>query len=172
MAINKDLDFLREELEIHKKNLGRLKLQKAGHGSLNVPLHILNQIEDEEKEIKRLEKEIGEPDSNGYQSKEGFTMIKILFLAANPIDKMQLSLGEESRAIDKALRQTEFRDRFDIKQHQAVRVGDIQECLLRHKPHIVHFSGHGSESSEIILQDSSGRSYSVPSKALSNRCRC
>jgi hypothetical protein len=31
----------------------------------------------------------------------------------------------------------------------------------------VHFSGHGSESSEIVLENESGRSQVVPSKALS-----
>ncbi|MFH1859936.1 MAG: deaminase [bacterium] len=61
MAINRnneELDFLKKELDVHKKNLARLNLQKAKFGTLNVPLHILNQIDDEENEIKRLEQEI------------------------------------------------------------------------------------------------------------------
>jgi hypothetical protein len=45
-------------------------------------------------------------------------------------------------------------------------VGDLQECLLRFKPHIVHFSGHGSEEGEIYLQDSSGLSKPVSEKSL------
>jgi hypothetical protein len=92
--------------------------------------------------------------------------IKILFLAANPRDTTQLRLGEEMRAIDQALRQAEFRDRFDIKQHWAVRVTDIQGLLLRHQPDIVHFSGHGSATSEIFLEDNTGRSHSVTNQAL------
>jgi hypothetical protein len=94
-------------------------------------------------------------------------MIKILFLAANPLDTTYLRLDEEIRSIDQALRQTEFRDRFDIRPHLAVRVGDIQDLLLRHRPDIVHFSGHGSESSEIILQDSAGMGRVVPAGGLS-----
>jgi len=93
-------------------------------------------------------------------------MIKILFLAANPKGTSRLRLDEEVRAIDQALLQAEFRDRFDIKQHWAVRVFDIQGYLLRHKPHIVHFSGHGSPSSEIILEDNVGDSHPVPPRAL------
>src|SRR5687768_14148363 len=76
-------------------------------------------------------------------------MITILFLAANPSDGTRLRLDEESRAIDQALRQAEYRDRFEIRQHWAVRIADLQGHLLRHQPHIVHFSGHGSKTSEI-----------------------
>jgi len=93
--------------------------------------------------------------------------IKILFLASNPKDISQLRLDEEMRGIDQALRQAEFRDKFDIKQQWAVRVVDLQSYLLRHKPDIVHFGGHGSVSSEIILEDNDGNSKPVSSRALS-----
>ncbi len=92
--------------------------------------------------------------------------IRILFLTANPTDTNRLRLDEESRAIDQSLRRAEFRDRFVLEQFQAVRVSDLQECLLRFKPHIVHFSGHGSEEGEIYLQDSSGMSRPVSEKSL------
>lgn len=90
-----------------------------------------------------------------------------MFLAANPKDTSQLRLDEEMRGIDQALRQSEFRDDFDIEQNWAVRIVDLQGYLLRHKPNIVHFSGHGSASSEIILEDSSGNSQPISSRALS-----
>jgi len=93
--------------------------------------------------------------------------IKILFLAANPKDTIPLRLDEEIRAIDQVLRQAEFRDRFDIKQHFAVRVDDLQALFLRHKPDIMHFSGHGSAKSEIILEDQDGNSKSLSNRALS-----
>ena len=71
------------------------------------------------------------------------------------------------RGIDTALREADFRDRFDIKQQWAVRVADLQNYLLRYKPDIVHFSGHGSPTSEIILEDATGNSHAVPARALS-----
>lgn len=98
-------------------------------------------------------------------------VMKILFLAANPLNTTRLRLDEESRSIDQALRQTDYRDRFEISQHWAVRVVDIQELLLRYRPDIVHFSGHGSASSEIILQDDNGRSHPVTVDALSGLFR-
>lgn len=93
--------------------------------------------------------------------------IKILFLASNPGDTNPLRLDKEMRAIDQAIRQAEFRDKFDIQQQWAVRVSELQGHLLRYKPDIVHFSGHGSTSSEIVLENESGSSQVVPSKALS-----
>jgi len=91
----------------------------------------------------------------------------VLFLAANPKDTNPLRLDEEIRSIDLALQQAEFRDKFDIKQHWAVRVTDLQGYLLRHQPDIVHFSGHGSAVSEILLEDNNGNSRPVSPRALS-----
>jgi hypothetical protein len=93
--------------------------------------------------------------------------MRILFLAANPTNTPSLRLDQEMRAIDQALRQSEFRDRFDIRQHWAVRYNDIQGYLLRHQPDIVHFSGHGGSSSEIVLEDEYGNSHPVSVRALS-----
>ena len=93
--------------------------------------------------------------------------IKILVLATNPGETDHLRLDQEVRGIDQALRQSRFRDKFQIDQQWAVRVSDLQPLLLRYKPDIVHFSGHGSESSEIILEDIEGNNKSVPPPALS-----
>lgn len=95
-------------------------------------------------------------------------MIKILFLAANPLNTEPLRLDEELRSIDAALRQAEFRDSIDLCSHWAIRISDLQELFLRHQPDIVHFSGHGSESSEIILQNEAGEGVTVPAFVLSN----
>ena len=93
--------------------------------------------------------------------------IKILFLSVNPEDTERLRLDKEIRQIKQALLQTEFRDKFDLEQESAVRASDLQAHLLRHKPDIVHFSGHGSEASEIVLEDDDGKSREVPAQALS-----
>ncbi len=92
--------------------------------------------------------------------------IKILFLAANPRDTNSLRLDEEVRAIDEVLSRSPFRDQFDLIQAWAVRVADLEEVLLDHQPHVVHFSGYGSESNEIILEDAGGSSREVSERAL------
>ena len=93
--------------------------------------------------------------------------IKILFLAAAPVNEVRLRLDEEVREIDAKLRQAEFRERFVLEQQWAVRVNDLQGHLMRHQPDIIHFSGHGSSTSEIILEDNNGNSQAVPARALS-----
>jgi len=91
--------------------------------------------------------------------------ITILFLTANPRDTDQLRLDQEWRAIDEAIRKSKFRDKFKIEQHRATRVSDLQGCLLRYAPDIVHFSGHGLVN-EIILEDDEGNSKPVTKAAL------
>jgi len=93
---------------------------------------------------------------------------QILFLAANPKNTDRLRLDEEIRSIDQALRQADFRDKFNLTGSWAVRVTDIQGLLLRYKPDIVHFSGHGSKSSEIILENAEGRAIAVSARSLGN----
>ncbi|PSB45529.1 CHAT domain-containing protein [Cyanosarcina cf. burmensis CCALA 770] len=110
-----------------------------------------------------MEKEIATKEKKNNTDKR----IKILFLAANPSDTTRLNLGKESSLIDRALRQAEFRDQFEVIQQWAVSVSDLQEFLLHHQPHIVHFSGHGSEASELILENDFGKSHPVPVEALS-----
>lgn len=97
--------------------------------------------------------------------------MKILFLAANPRDTDQLRLGEEVRAIDERLRLAHYRDQFELIQHWAIRPHDLSEYLLRHNPDIVHFSGHGSESGQIILEDQLGNAKPIAPQALGRMFR-
>ncbi len=94
--------------------------------------------------------------------------LTILFLAANPAATNQLQLDEEMRAIDAALRKAAFRDRFALHSHWALRYADLPEILLRYNPHIVHFSGHGSEKGELVFAQEGGGVHHVPPAALSD----
>ncbi len=76
--------------------------------------------------------------------------------------------GRGVRAIDQALQVAKYRDAFDLEQAHALRVDDLQGLLMRYQPHIVHFSGHGASSGEILLQDDAGRAKAVPPQALAN----
>jgi hypothetical protein len=72
----------------------------------------------------------------------------------------------EIRTIDEKLHQAELSHLFKIEQHWAVRVRDLQGLILRHKPNIIHFSGHGSKDSGIVLEDETGNSRAVSAQAL------
>jgi len=105
-------------------------------------------------------------------------IVRILFLGASPEDQQALRLDVEVREIDHALRQAEFRDRFELRQHLAVRPSDLQAALLRHRPHILQFSGHGSADG-ISLEDEAGQVRKIPGSVIArilavfrNQIRC
>jgi hypothetical protein len=106
--------------------------------------------------------------NNVIQKTEENTMgnIKVLFLASNPNNTNQLALDEEVREITSKIRTSEYRDSIKLNSAWAVRPDDLIQMLSEHRPQIVHFSGHGSESGEIILTNDSGESKPVSSKAL------
>jgi hypothetical protein len=91
--------------------------------------------------------------------------LRILFLGASPVDAQRLRWDQEVREIDLALRQGEFRESFDLRQQLAVRPTDLQTALLRHRPQIVHFSGHG-EVDGVCLEDDSGQTRMVAGNVL------
>jgi hypothetical protein len=82
--------------------------------------------------------------------------IKILFLAANPVATSVLQLDREAREIEEKLRGTRERDKLELVTKWAVRIDDLQQYLLEHQPHVVHFSGHGSDTNELILEGKNG----------------
>ena len=92
--------------------------------------------------------------------------IKALFIAANPIGTSQLRLDEEIRAIAGKIRAAEHRDLLELVSAWAVRADDLLQLLNEHKPHIVHFSGHGNASGEIALLDDNGASKAISKRAI------
>jgi len=84
--------------------------------------------------------------------------VRVLFLASNPIDQTPLRLSEEVRTIDERLREGELRERFQLEQQWALRLSDLSQAMLRHAPHVVHFSGHGTSKDGLIFEDDRGGS--------------
>ena len=92
--------------------------------------------------------------------------IKILFLAANPVDTPLLDLDEEVQAITKELNKEGIKDKFVFVEKRAVKTDDVSTYFLEEKPDIVHFSGHGSRASQIYLLDEKGKSVPLEAKVL------
>jgi hypothetical protein len=114
-------------------------------------------------ELRSLEKDDSE---NLQKGNAKMNKIKILFLSANPADTNKLALDEEIREITAKIRAADRRDSIDLLSAWAVRPDDLLQLLNQHKPQIVHFSGHGSNSGEIILTDNNGVSKPVSSRAI------
>ncbi len=89
--------------------------------------------------------------------------IRILFFGADPDPQRPVRIDREFRAIREALWRGD-RHLFELEPHPAGSVGELQESLLRHRPHILHFSGHGED--EALLVDDGGGSRRVPAAAF------
>lgn len=82
------------------------------------------------------------------------------------MDSTRLRLDEEVREIERGLHSATLGGRFELHQKWAVRASEIQSHLLRVRPQILHFSGHGSPQSAIVLQGDDGRSRPVAGSVI------
>ena len=105
------------------------------------------------------------PQSNGE-------LIKVLYLAANPIDpanpgKPRLRVEEEFREIQQTVRQGRERDSIQLESRWAVQPRDITQALSAVEPHFVHFAGHGDiKEQSIVVADEYGYIHTIPVDGL------
>jgi hypothetical protein len=92
--------------------------------------------------------------------------INILFISASPRNAEGLRTDIELRAVDQAIRRALNRDRFAIATCLAARREDLQQALLDHDPHIVHFSGHAEVGSGLLLENEYQEAAPVGGAAL------
>lgn len=92
--------------------------------------------------------------------------IKVLYLVSSPVDAGALSTDVEAREIHDELQRAEFRDEFELVVHPAVRAEDLQRHVLREKPVILHFSGHGARGDGLVFEDRDRLGVIVTGKAI------
>jgi hypothetical protein len=91
---------------------------------------------------------------------------KILFVASNPQTETALSLAEEIRTITNKIREAEYRDTLELESCWAARPDDLLLRLNESSPTIVHFSGHGTEEGELLLNADNEAESPVTTDAL------
>jgi hypothetical protein len=94
--------------------------------------------------------------------------VRVVFLAANPF--LDLKINDEVRDIRARIRESVFRN-AELFYEPAVRTGELISRLDETKPHIVHFSGHGSQEHELILLDERGSPLTVHRSLLAELFR-
>lgn len=92
--------------------------------------------------------------------------LKILFVAASPEELDRLRLDKELREIEEKLKLAKYRNSFKIEKIFAVRPGDLTQAFHDHNPDIVHFSGHGGQSGELIFEDENGNAKPIEMEAI------
>ncbi len=90
----------------------------------------------------------------------------ILFLASNPDGVNKLALDSECRDIREKIRASDNPQFLEFRTEWAVRPDDLLQYLNEYKPHVVHFSGHGSAKEELIFHDGADRPTPVSKAAL------
>ncbi|MBQ6274266.1 MAG: CHAT domain-containing protein [Oscillospiraceae bacterium] len=92
--------------------------------------------------------------------------ITVLFFATNPKGTSQLRLDEEARSIQEMIRKSEHRDSISFVTRWAVRPLDILQAINEINPDVIHFSGHGAVSGDLILENTDGSPKPVTKEAI------
>ena len=77
--------------------------------------------------------------------------ITVLFMAAAPDDKIYVNVVKEGTEIQQTL--DGQRDKFQFIHILGITKDHFLDDLERYRPNILHFSGHGTESSSLVFQD-------------------
>jgi CHAT domain-containing protein len=96
--------------------------------------------------------------------------IVVLFIAASPEDEAPLRLDREVREIQQRVRASKYRDAVRFEYRLATRPTDLLQALNEVQPHVVHFSGHGSQSA-LVFEDDDGLSKSLDNADLAQLLR-
>lgn len=79
--------------------------------------------------------------------------ITVLMLSSGPNDQMKLRQDKEAREIRDAISRSKHSDSVILEDRWAVRTEDLFQAINETEPTIIHFSGHGAESGELVMED-------------------
>ncbi|MEM6631529.1 MAG: hypothetical protein AAF694_17745 [Bacteroidota bacterium] len=92
---------------------------------------------------------------------------RILFLASNPADTGRLRFDKEHKEISESIRRSKYRDFCELDEAFAVSARDIARKILDVRPHIIHFTGHGTRTGKLVAEKAEARQMLGPN-ALGN----
>jgi hypothetical protein len=98
--------------------------------------------------------------------KKATEQVTVLFLAANALKNAPLQLDAEARAIQDNIRRSEHRESINFVTRWATQPLDILQAINEVNPQVVHFSGHGSENDQLVLQGDDGKPKYVRLEAI------
>lgn len=104
-------------------------------------------------------------------SRANNTKIRVLLLSSQPGEaSSRLRLDERFRQVVNQIRQSPSKKQLDLRCEWAMQSSDVQQALLKHRPHIVHFIG-GGRFRGIALEDDSGSVRPLSPQALAGTLR-
>jgi hypothetical protein len=97
--------------------------------------------------------------------------LTILFVSADPTDATtdagRIRLLQEYNTLKKIVGQTKFPEVFEIKDLPSCGIEDLTRGLVKYRPSIFHFSGHGATEG-LCVEGEDGRAKLVDPKRLAN----
>jgi predicted nucleic acid-binding Zn-ribbon protein len=133
----------KKRLQENERRLQDINLSLRRHDSLQ------HQLSEEIKQLKQVPEKI-----------------TVLFFATNPKDTNRLRLDEEVRTIQEMIRKSQHRDSITFESRWAVRPMDILQAINELNPDVIHFSGHGTDTSELVLENADGTAKLVTKEAI------
>lgn len=92
--------------------------------------------------------------------------MKVLFLAANPVDEGRLKIDKEASDLKEQLALVRnAKIVIDVEHAWAIRTDQLQREVLNTRPEVLHFSGHG-DTGMLIFEDAAGKAVVVSGEAL------
>lgn len=90
----------------------------------------------------------------------------VLLVGASPSDRDALLLSAEFDMINSSVRQGTHRDDVVVEQSQNTLASELVPDFLRVSPTLVHFSGHGRKSGELVFENADGTSAPLSPELL------
>lgn len=147
----------REEERLNKQRILEQEEQSMAFAQQNT--NIQSQLEDQGKIQREMLDSIHKLESAPKE-------IVVLYLASNPKNAVTLRLDEEAREIEEMIRKAKHRDSVKFVTKWAVRPLDILQAINEYDPTIVHFSGHGTEQNDLVLENPNGTVKLVSKEAI------
>lgn len=169
ITMNKKIADIEAKIARKEKEISAVekKLQRENERKWKVKKQAENKkIKEEKKHMKEMQSTINQTHRLIENLKNIPEKITVLFMASNPLDEQSLRLDEEAREIELMIRKSEHRDSVCFVTKWAVRPLDILQAINEVQPTVIHFSGHGSDNHEMVLQDSNGKAKLVPKEAI------
>lgn len=91
--------------------------------------------------------------------------LRLLMAIASPEDRPELSVGAELARLDEALRDLVEEGRVETVRLEHATLEKLDDALLRNKPHVLHFIGHGDfvgDDGVIVLEAETPRGAADP----------
>jgi tetratricopeptide (TPR) repeat protein len=120
----------------------------------------------ETAKTRKLLQGVAEPANASPPAAIQAPVIKLLFLSAEPFGRGHINIKGEIQAVRKKIAASRQGERFEFIEEADVQLDALPGLLTQHQPHIVHFTGHGTEEGNLLLLGDDGEEVEASPELL------